>query len=164
MTTESSAVLDHSEAATPPITIRATTGSDSNAVNALLASSALPTEGVADFLATGYAVAEQTGRLIGVAGIETYEQDGLLRSVAVDAALRGRGLGVALVQDRLHWARARGLRDLYLLTTTAPDFFARLGFTRIERAEAPAHMQSAPEFAVLCAATAITMRLSLSAG
>jgi amino-acid N-acetyltransferase len=141
-----------------PIEIRAVTSTDLERANALLEKASLPTSGVAEQFETGFVVAEQAGRIIGVAGIEIYGNDGLLRSVAVDDAFRGQGIGLALVQERLRWARERGLRDLYLLTTTAPDFFSRLGFVRIDRAAAPAHMQEAPEFASICASTAITMR------
>jgi N-acetylglutamate synthase-like GNAT family acetyltransferase/SAM-dependent methyltransferase len=144
--------------------IRAATSADLDTASVLLEKAALPSAGVPDQFEAGFVVAEQGGRQIGVAGIEVYGQDGLLRSVAVDDAYRGQGVGLALVLDRLKWAREQGLRALYLLTTTAPDFFARLGFERITRADAPSHMQRSPEFAGICGSTAITMRLSLASG
>jgi arsenite methyltransferase len=144
--------------------IRAAIASDLAAAGDLLEKAGLPVAGVPDQFESGFAVAEQNGRLVGVAGVEVYGNDGLLRSVAVDDAFRGHGIGVALVQERLHWAREQGLHDVYLLTTTAPDFFARLGFARIARGDAPAPMQQAPEFASICASSAITMRLPLASG
>lgn len=100
-------------------------------------------------------------RVVGVAGVEIYEDAGLLRSVAVEQSLRGKGLGATLVSDRLRWAREQRLQEIYLLTTTAKDFFEKLGFEVTERSNAPAAMQKAPEFAYLCASTAVTMKLSL---
>ena len=144
--------------------IRAAALSDLDQAHALLGKAGLPIAGVADQFSAGFSIAEQGGRMIGVAGVEVYDNDGLLRSVAVDDVFRGQGVGLALVQERLHWARERGLRDMYLLTTTAADFFARLGFVRVARAEAPAHMQRAPEFAIICESTATTMRLALASG
>jgi N-acetylglutamate synthase-like GNAT family acetyltransferase/SAM-dependent methyltransferase len=147
-----------------PTTLRATRAADLDRAHALLEHASLPIDGVGDHFETGYVVAEQNGRLIGLAGIEIYEGDALLRSVAVDAAHRDRGLGITLVQDRLRWAREQNIRDVYLLTTTAADFFTRLGFTQIERTAAPPALQRAPEFTSICDSTATTMRLSLADG
>lgn len=134
---------------------------DLTAVERLLTHDALPLEGVTEHIANSFVVALDGDRVVGVAGVEVYEDAGLLRSVAVDQPLRGKGLGATLVSDRLRWAREQGLQEIYLLTTTAKDFFERLGFEVIDRASAPATMQQAPEFAYLCANTATTMKLSL---
>lgn len=134
---------------------------DLTAVERLLTHDALPLEGVTEHIANSFVVALDGDRVVGVAGVEVYEDAGLLRSVAVDQPLRGKGLGATLVSDRLRWAREQGLQEIYLLTTTAKDFFERLGFEVIDRASAPATMQQAPEFAYLCASTATTMKLSL---
>ena len=141
--------------------LRAARPEDLTAVERLLTHDALPLEGVSEHITHGFVVAIDNDRIVGVAGIEVYEDAGLLRSVAVEQSLRGKGLGAALVSDRLAWARAQGLREIYLLTTTAKDFFDRLGFEVTDRANAPAAMQKAPEFAYLCASTATTMKLSL---
>ena len=58
-------------------------------------------------------------------------------------------------------ARESSLRDLYLLTTTAPTFFERLGFARISRADVPAAVAASWEFRVGCPQTAQAMRLRL---
>jgi amino-acid N-acetyltransferase len=81
--------------------------------------------------------------------------------VAVDTALRGTGLGVALTWDRIIEARRRGLRSLWLLTTTAAAFFPRLGFQRVDRVDAPPDIQASPEFATVCPSTAVCMQLPL---
>lgn len=153
-----------SPAATTRTLFRAARAEDLTRVHEILSLEKLPVEGVAEHLEHGYVVATQKNRIVGVAGVEVYGPSGLLRSVAVEPAFRGQGLGIALVQERLSWAREQGLADVYLLTTTASDFFEKLGFTRTERAGAPAEMQKAPEFAYLCGSSATTMRLSLAEG
>jgi amino-acid N-acetyltransferase len=141
------------------VTIRAARADDLSAVRALLDAAHLPLDGLDEQFGDGYAVAECDGTVIGAEGIETYEDSGLLRSAIVHDTWRGRGIGDALTRDRLDWARSRGLRAVYLLTTTAADYFPRYGFIRVERASAPAAVQRSREFAEACPQTAVTMRL-----
>jgi amino-acid N-acetyltransferase len=130
-------------------------------VEALLAEADLPTDGVRDFFPANYAVAELNGALLGAAGVEQYGAFGLLRSAVVAADARGSGLGGRLVRERLAWSKARGLTDVYLLTTTAPRFFEKFGFAQVDRPTVPSEVQSAPEFASVCPSTATVMRLRL---
>ena len=75
-----------------------------------------------------YCVALRGDDVVGVAGIERYDDAGLLRSVAVDESLRGSGVGGMLVENRLQWAEENGITKLYLLTDTAAQWFPRYGF------------------------------------
>lgn len=118
-------------------------------------------DGVEDQFGPPYAVAERASGLVGAAGVEVYGRAGLLRSVVVAAAQRGTGLGKALTADRLAWARSQRLEEVYLLTTTAADFFARLGFERVAREAVPAAVRESREFASVCPSTAVVMRLEL---
>lgn len=106
-----------------------------------------------------YAIAQVDGEVLGVAGVEVHGEDALLRSVAVDAEFRSQGIGEALVEDRIGYARSAGLRAVYLLTTTASDWFARLGFERIAREDAPAAIAASTEWSAACPASSIAMRL-----
>lgn len=142
-------------------TIRAATQGDLGAVEATLRDSELPLDGLQDQFGDGYAVAEAEGRIIGVEGIEVHGDDGLLRSAAVVSAWRGRGVGDALTRDRISWARRRGLRSLYLLTTTAGDYFLRFGFAPVDRDQAPDGVRKSREFADCCPTTALFMTLPL---
>ncbi|MFQ6017775.1 MAG: inositol monophosphatase family protein [Kiloniellaceae bacterium] len=85
----------------------------------------------------------------------------LLRSVAVDARLRGRGLGGDLTEAALSLARELGLADVYLLTETADLFFPRYGFRRVERAEIPEAVRGSIEFTQSCPESAIAMKAEL---
>jgi N-acetylglutamate synthase-like GNAT family acetyltransferase len=142
--------------------IRPATGADLPAVEAALRKADLPLDGLRDQFGPRYAVAECDGAVIGVEGIEVHGRDGLLRSAAVDPAWRGKGIGDALTRDRIDWARREGLGSLYLLTTTAGEYFPRFGFAPAERESAPDAIQLSREFAVACPASALFMRLELN--
>ena len=142
-------------------TIRSATPNDVAAVEEALRASDLPLDGLREQFGEGYALAINDGQVIGVEGIEVYGNDGLLRSAAVVADWRGKGVGDALTRDRIEWARRRGLRSLYLLTTTAGDYFPRFGFTRVDRDTAPDGVRRSREFSEACPSTALFMTLPL---
>lgn len=147
---------------------------DLAAVEALLAAADLTANDVASQFAPGafgaqYVVATAPdGALVGVAGIEVYEEAGarlgLLRSVAVHPAWRDRGIGGVLSRDRLAWARAHGLGALYLLTQTAVEYWRRFGFTETSRHDAPAALHASSEWSHACPASAVAMRMELGGG
>lgn len=97
---------------------------------------------------------EQDGHLIGFGGVERYAEDGLLRSVVVVPALRGKGFGGQVLAQMEGLARAAGIKRLHLLTTTATDFFKAQGYRLTERALAPAQIAGTEQFATLCPSTA----------
>ena len=147
--------------ASRPIEIAAIDAEELPDLVRLLERSRLPTDGIAEHLASTL-VARDGGRIVGSAAVESYGRVGLLRSVAVDEALRGRGLGVRLTEAALALARARHLDWVYLLTETAGDFFPRFGFRPISRADVdPAALRSV-EFTTVCPASALVMALELS--
>jgi len=142
--------------------IRAAGASDLEGVRALLVEANLPPDGLDDQFGPRYAVVEVGGALAGAAGVEVHGAFGLLRSVVVAPTARGTGLGGALVADRLAWARRERLAAVFLLTTTAPDFFAALGFERIARDAAPEEIRRSREFASVCPGSSVLMRLGTS--
>ncbi len=88
----------------------------------------------------------------------------LLRSVAVVGAEEGRGVGEALVRRTLSTAAAQGVREVYLLTTTAAGYFPRFGFQVVERSALPAALEASTELRGACPASATAMRLTLEGG
>lgn len=146
-------------AATPRL--RPARPSDLEAARRLLANCELGAEGLESQFPDGYAVVDSGGELVGVAGIEIYGEDGLLRSVAVAPEQRGTGQGALLVRNRLEWAAKHRLRAVYLLTTTAVDFFARMAFSPVERDAVPEAVRASEEYARVCPASATVMCLPL---
>lgn len=143
-----------------PWTLRAPRADDLSSVVELLASCALPSVGVTGQFGDAYVLAESEARIVGVAGIEDHNGNWLLRSVAVAPHMRGRGVGDALVLDRLEWARGRHIAPVFLLTTSAADYFARYGFISTDRSSAPAAIAECDEFKHVCPSSATFMILA----
>lgn len=142
--------------------VRAARPADLDAVQGLLTAANLPVDGVADQFDDGYVVSEADGAIVGAAGLEVYGGYGLLRSVVVAPEWRGRGVAESLVRDRVEWGAARGLRAIYLLTTTAAPYFEKRGFASIERDIVPGAVRRSSEFAEICPTTAVAMELRVS--
>jgi amino-acid N-acetyltransferase len=133
---------------------------DLRGIVALLQASRLPLAGIERHMATAL-VARDADRVVGCAAVEVYGSAGLLRSVAVAEGRRGEGLGQRLTDAALAVARKRGVRNLYLLTTTADAFFPRFGFAQIARSELDPALNDSEELRGACPASAIAMRLPL---
>ena len=144
------------------VSLRPATGRDLSAVYRLLAASSLPLAGVADNL-ENFVVAESGGEVVGVTGLEVCRNNALLRSTAVDPAWRGRGVGRQLVERVVAEAEARGIRALYLLTTTAEHYFPSFGFARTTREAVPEEVRATAEFQGACPASAVVMARELAA-
>jgi N-acetylglutamate synthase-like GNAT family acetyltransferase len=102
------------------------------------------------------------GRVVGYGGYEPHGEHALIRSVVVLPEARGRGYGRGVAALLLEEAGKSGARDAYLLTDTAEAFFGHLGFTAIDRAEAPTEILATPQAASICS-TAPLMRVRISA-
>jgi amino-acid N-acetyltransferase len=142
------------------LTIRNAGEEDLSGIETLLAASDLPTDGVAENLAT-FLVAEHDGELAGAIGLELFGESALLRSAVVASDSRANGVGGRLVEELLDRARELGVRDVYLLTTTAEKYFPRFGFRRVERDSIPGSVKQSVEFTTACPASAAAMHLQL---
>jgi len=145
---------------TPAAAIRKATADDLAGVEQLLVASSLPIAGVAEALGD-FLVATHDGAVVGVVGVEQCCDYGLLRSTAVDAAWRSRGLGRQLVERAIASAEANGLHALYLLTTTAERYFPSFGFAPTTREQVPDVVRQTVEFRGACPASAVVMVRSL---
>lgn len=77
-------------------------------------------------------VAEHAGEVVGCGALHVLWSDlGEVRTVAVDPAMTGRGIGHAIVDRLLEVARELALQRLFVLTFET-EFFSRHGFTEIE--------------------------------
>lgn len=141
-----------------PWTLRPATPDDEAPILRLLERLALPAAGVRDHLSR-FLVAERDGRLVGCVGVEHHGAHGLLRSVAVEPAHAGAGLGAALVARALDEARAAGLADVHLLTTTAAAWFPRFGFAVVPAGSLPTALDASAERRGACPDSAAAMRL-----
>jgi BolA protein len=128
---------------------------------ALLSQSGLPTDDLAGEANSCFGFATPEGRLAAAGGAETYSGDALLRSIAVADDRKGGGLGSALVRALLAELRREGVKTVYLLTQNAEGFFAKLGFTSIDRDKVPEVIAGTSQFTgTRCAsAKAIMVRI-----
>ncbi|MDR6221479.1 arsenic resistance N-acetyltransferase ArsN2 [Deinococcus soli (ex Cha et al. 2016)] len=140
------------------VTFREAAAADLSVMEALLIAAELSLEGVQAHLAD-FVLAIQGNEVVGVAGLERYGPHALLRSVAVRADHQGRGLGQSLTR-----ATEAGLETLTLLTTTAANFFPKLGFRPVTRDALPAALQASSQLRGICSASATVMHLTLRHG
>lgn len=101
-------------------------------------------------------------KMHGTGGLEIYGKSGLIRSVSVDENLRGKHWGTKITLHLIDTAKENHLTDLYLLTETAKDFFLKLGFRIIPRAEASEDVRKSAEFSHVCPDSAVCMHLNLN--
>jgi amino-acid N-acetyltransferase len=127
------------------------------AVRALLTQSKLPLDGL-DMRLEHFVVARDGHDIVGVAGLEHYGASALLRSVAVDDRWRGTGIGRLLVDRVLNEARALEVDDVYLLTTTAQEYFPKFGFACVARDSLPPALGGSAEMRGACPETAVAMK------
>jgi amino-acid N-acetyltransferase len=144
----------------PAVELSSARPRDLPAIVALLEASKLPIAGLATHIANTI-VARVGDSIVGCAAVEAYPPAGLLRSVAVAAERRGEGLGQRLTAAALDLARRRGVRTVYLLTTTADAFFPKLGFAAIDRRELDPALAASEELRGACPASAVAMRAAL---
>jgi len=142
------------------LSLRQAGASDWPAVEALLLANKLPTDGAQAHLST-YLLATSHGEVVGCAGAEVYGPVALVRSVAVAPGLHKQGIGRLLVERLLLEGRSRDIAALYLLTVTAPEYFAQHGFKRIKIEDAPQALKASAEFQGACPACAALMVLPL---
>jgi amino-acid N-acetyltransferase len=136
--------------------IRKAINRDLDAVEDLLSMNDLPLDGVEENF-SGFIVAEEGGRVIGAVGLEKFGSIALLRSAVVSEERRGGGVGRRLVEHILERAGSDGIEELFLLTTTAEDYFPRFGFTRTSRSAVPPAVKASAEFRGACPDTALVM-------
>jgi amino-acid N-acetyltransferase len=136
--------------------------SDESQIKHLLAECELPDEDLTAAHLRHFWVLRDGPQLVGVVGLEVLGRHSLLRSLAVPAWFRGRGVGSQLTSQAEKYAHSCGIEALYLLTTTAEDFFARRGYHQIDRNTVPPALQETAEFRSLCPSTAVCMAKRLS--
>jgi amino-acid N-acetyltransferase len=128
---------------------------------ALLQAQGLPASDISDEHLENLFYVGSEGSPTGLVGLGIYGADALLRSQVVGENARSKGLGSELTKYAEKYAASKSVRTIYLLTTTAESFFARLGYERIDRSRAPLSIERTREFASLCPASSAFMVKSL---
>ena len=134
---------------------------DLQEVRQLLAAQHLPLDGI-DAQVKTMVVAKDNDAIVGAAAVELYPDGALLRSVVVSPLAQGQGLGRRLTEAALNIATRHEAKTAFLLTTTAEQFFPKLGFEQISREDVPRSVQASVEFQSACPASATVMRKRLT--
>ena len=142
-----------------PARPRAATLEDVGGIADLLRRSGLSPDGLEARVATAATVVlPVSDGPAAVAGILPVEPGlGVLRGVAVDERFRGQGLASIVVAAAARHAARGGVHTLALFTDGAAEFFGRLGFDRIDKADLPAGVIDVPDLAEHCADSAVAM-------
>lgn len=104
-----------------------------------------------------YCLKDESG-LKGTGGLEIYGENALIRSVAVAERFLRTGQGKIICDELEQIALKSGIKNLYLLTTTAASFFKHRGYETIEREQFPEGLKNTAQFSELCPSTAICMK------
>jgi amino-acid N-acetyltransferase len=147
---------------TDEIVISGARTEDVPAIRQLLIASNLPLDGLDDHWKT-FIVARDGDDIVGCSGSEAHSFAALIRSVAVAETHRGQGIGRRMVRQLLDRLASRGIREFYLLTTTAQPYFAKRGFKPIDRDEIHPQLLGSAELRGACPDTAVCMRLVMLA-
>lgn len=123
-------------------------------VHEILESCGLPTQGLTRDYMKHFYILESDTQTIGTIGLEIYGRYGLLRSLAVSKDHRGLGLGKKLVRKLESYSQSKGIDKLFLLTTTADEFFRRVGYTEVPRPSVPEPVLLSEEFSQICPGSA----------
>lgn len=96
-------------------------------------------------------VVREEGRVVGSVGVHRFEDDvAELHRLYLDAPVRGRGLGDALVQTVLAWCRDNGISRLLLWSDTrfvhAHRLYLRHGFRQTGERELPQDVNQTREY------------------
>jgi amino-acid N-acetyltransferase len=124
---------------------------------ALLDAAALPSSDLTDAHMEHFFFCGSADAPTALVGLELHGASALLRSLVVHPDARLTGIGKMLVEHAETQARARGVRAMYLLTTTASGFFQLRGYTLAARETAPSEIRITREFADICPASCAFM-------
>lgn len=82
-------------------------------------------------------VYEEDGQILGIGALAICWEDlAEVRSLAVVPGQHGKGIGRKIVEKCLHEAKDLGLQRVFALTYQ-PEFFKKLGFVEIDKAQLP---------------------------
>ena len=127
----------------------------------LLTANKLPSEDISVTL-DHFWVALENEQVVGAIGLEMYGQYGLLRSMVVADASRGKGIAAMLLDKLEGQAEKIGIDEVFLLTETAPDYFLRHGYTETLRDAVPEPLRASSEFSHVCPASARIVSKTIS--
>ncbi len=130
-------------------------------IRQLLKACGLPQDDLSSEHFQHFLVYKEKGLIMGVVGLEIFGEVALLRSLAVDKGHRHRGIGSQMLGQIEKYAQAKQISKLYLLTTSAAEFFIKRGYQKMDRELAPAKIKGTGECRDLCPDSAVCLMKDL---
>ena len=125
----------------------------------LLKKNNLPTEDINP--GTQLFVVEEENNVVGTVAVEYNFNEALLRSLSVSEEKRNAGIGLMLVEFIEDYVQKQGVKSIYLLTTTAENFFLKRGYQKTDRNAVPDFIKNTKEYSVLCSSSSTLMKKAL---
>ncbi|MHA2099845.1 MAG: GNAT family N-acetyltransferase [Candidatus Kariarchaeaceae archaeon] len=111
----------------------------------------LPIIGVSDHL-DNFFIAVKDNIIVGIIGLEIYENVALLRSVGVKTSYQGQRIGDDLMVVVEEFAKYKSISQIYLFTDTAEKWFERYDFIKISNEDLNPLLKQSAEFS-LCSSS-----------
>lgn len=102
-------------------------------------------------------IAYANEELVATIGLEKHGSTGLLRSLAVKETFRNKKLAERMLEVFYSLCQLENITDVYLLTSTAVNYFKDKGFQKVAREMVPAVIKRTREFRSICPASAVVM-------
>lgn len=103
-------------------------------------------------------VVEEDDKVVATIAVEYDHHNALLRSLSVAKEKRNSGIGRMLVEFIEDLVQKQGVQTIYLLTTTASDFFLKRAYKIIDRNAVPEFIKTTNEYSVLCPLSSTLMK------
>ena len=111
---------------------------------------------------TKYFLVRESNNVIGTAAFEYYNNDVLLRSVAISKDFQRLGIGSQFLDWIIAHARDSKAQSIILLTEAANHFFSKKGFKEIRRSSlVNKELLNSSQFQGSCCSSAICMKMDL---
>lgn len=99
--------------------------------------------------------------IIGTIGLQKYDSIGLLRSLVVKDGYKSQKIAGKLLHYIFDYCVMHKITELYLLTTSAEEYFYKYGFQKIERILVPEVIKETKQYQEICPKVAVVMHKSL---
>ena len=142
------------------LNIRKATDADLADIIRLLNTNKLPTQDISNSSIQLF-TARYNDKTIGVIGIEIYDKTGLLRSLAVQDSFKKLKVGTKLINKLFDQIKQNNIKDVYLLTETAEDYFTRFNFDIVDRSNVPDIIMKTSEYKDICSDSAVVMHKNI---